>query len=190
MPITAQCAACKKQYRLVDEMAGKKVKCKQCGQTFDVARSAGAPVGAPMNAASAIAGAKAPPKPAIPTTMAATRSIAPPRAPSVKPVVKSITAPTKPVSRPARAQPAARPQPEPNADPFAAMAELEAGGIPLQDEAPALAPPPLPPPRASTARVTDATGPRRGTVIGYARPMRGASDAAAIAESPAMRYLR
>lgn len=31
MPIDAQCRQCSKRYRLKDELAGKKFKCKNCG---------------------------------------------------------------------------------------------------------------------------------------------------------------
>ncbi len=37
MPISIQCPACKREYKVDDKLAGKKVKCKQCGEAISVA---------------------------------------------------------------------------------------------------------------------------------------------------------
>ena len=36
MPIMVECSSCGKQYNAPDSMAGKRVKCKQCGQVFEI----------------------------------------------------------------------------------------------------------------------------------------------------------
>jgi predicted Zn finger-like uncharacterized protein len=53
MSLIAQCAACKKQYRLGDEMAGRKVKCKHCGQIISIPGAQAAPVAPKAPAAAA-----------------------------------------------------------------------------------------------------------------------------------------
>lgn len=47
MPLQAACPKCKKQYQLPDQLAGKSVKCKACGNSFAV----GAPAAPPALAA-------------------------------------------------------------------------------------------------------------------------------------------
>src|SRR4051812_8232152 len=36
MPITVECSSCGKQYNAPEAMAGKSVKCKNCGQIFQI----------------------------------------------------------------------------------------------------------------------------------------------------------
>lgn len=50
MPITVECGQCKKKYRVGDASAGKKVKCKACGNTFLVPAAPAAPPPMPAEA--------------------------------------------------------------------------------------------------------------------------------------------
>lgn len=43
MPLQAACPKCKKQYQLPDQLAGKSVKCKACGNSFSVGATAAPP---------------------------------------------------------------------------------------------------------------------------------------------------
>jgi hypothetical protein len=52
MTILVTCRSCQKQYRLPDEWAGRKAKCKGCGQAMDIpAAGAAAPAASPQPAA-------------------------------------------------------------------------------------------------------------------------------------------
>src|SRR5438094_1353525 len=41
MPIMVECNSCGKQYNAPDSMAGKRVKCKQCGEVFQIPAEGG-----------------------------------------------------------------------------------------------------------------------------------------------------
>lgn len=59
MSLTARCGACKKTYKVDEKLAGKKVKCRQCGEVFAVPKVvAGVPLGTGSTARPAPAAAK------------------------------------------------------------------------------------------------------------------------------------
>lgn len=75
MSITATCG-CGKQYSLADQFAGKKVKCKVCGQAFVV----------PAAVAAVSAVAAAPPKPAQAKPVPAPARVSPAKTPAPEPL--------------------------------------------------------------------------------------------------------
>lgn len=62
MSLTARCGACKKTYKVDEKLAGKKVKCRQCGEVFSVPKVV---AGVPLGAGAAARGSAAPAKPRV-----------------------------------------------------------------------------------------------------------------------------
>jgi predicted Zn finger-like uncharacterized protein len=88
--IEVACPKCAKQYRLADELAGKRVRCKDCGETITVPQPA--TVGASAGADEGDIPLSAPPP--MPATPAPTRVVAPAVAPAA-----SAPAATRPKRR-------------------------------------------------------------------------------------------
>lgn len=177
MSITARCGACQKAYKVSDDFAGKKVRCKNCGEVFQVPKVIiGVPVDDAAPSASARPAAR-PPAGASPTSRPRPGASATPGAQKPKA--------TPPVAKPAP-KPAKPAKPAPAADdPFAGMDDLlamEQSAAVDESVAPAYTPPAKPrralaaPPPIAEAPAAQATPPayRPPPTLGYFGPSKGA----------------
>lgn len=175
MSITARCGACQKAYKVSDDFAGKKVRCKNCGEVFQVPKVIiGVPVDDAAPSASARPAAR-PPAGASPTSRPRPAASATPGAPKPK-----ATPPVaKPAPKPAKPAPAAD-------DPFSGMDDLlameqSAAVDESVPSAPAYTPPAKPrralaAPPIAEAPAAQATPPayRPPATLGYFGPSKGA----------------